>query len=78
MKKSKTHKLRLLKDIYNGKFVTGASVGISNANQYLIVLEAEGLIIRETVKGKGGLKVARINPKKLDIVRELLSVKGLR
>ncbi len=70
-----SHSMSLLKSIYEGKEVSGGVVGISNANQYLIDLEAKGLIIREW-KPDRSCKIARINPDKIEAIRELIGVSG--
>lgn len=73
-----THRYNILKDIYNSdKKLTATDFNYSNANQYLVELEAKGLIIREwEQKGKTRAKFAFIPYRLKQKVFDLLNLKG--
>ena len=70
MKTSKNILINILKGIYCKDFVTASQIGYSNANQYLIKLEKQELIIRNWSVSR--YKIARINPKKINEVRRII------
>lgn len=67
-------KFQILKLIYNKGRLTASQIHFSNANQYLILLEREELILRKWVRTFKRFKEARINPKKLKEVKKILGV----
>lgn len=72
-KTPQTVKNNILKKIYFSGTATASNIDYSNANQYLIEMEQMELIIREWVtKGKRRFKEARINPKKINEVKNII------
>lgn len=70
-----TNILKTLRLIYENEAYTASQIGYSNANQYLIPLENQELIIRKwAVSGKKRFKLARINPHKINEVKKMLGV----
>jgi hypothetical protein len=75
MKPTNSIKREILSQIHKNGSTTASKINYSNANQYLIYLEIEGLIIRKWANnGFKTYKEARINPSRLDEVKEYLGV----
>ncbi len=71
-----TIKLTVLRMIKEMGELTASQIPYSNGNQYLIPLEEDGLIIRKWSKEGKRCKIARLNPKKLNEILEIIEPKA--
>lgn len=71
------HKYSILKSLYNTELqLTAADFNISNANQYLIELEEQGLITRYEVKrdGMSSFKINYVNRGQREKAKKYLGI----